>query len=61
MDLMIIIVCLGVGTAAGMYISSQIASHIEGRTQDSDLLENMSKRDSAKDKGLWRDCGGKGN
>jgi hypothetical protein len=43
MDLMIIIVCLGVGIAVGMYIASQIGDSIEAKAQGRDLVENLRR------------------
>lgn len=45
MDLMIIIVCLGVGIAVGMYIASQIGDSIEAKVQTRDLVENLRRFD----------------
>ena len=41
----IIVVCVGTGIALGMYIASQVGSHIENSTQNSNLLDNMRKLD----------------
>jgi len=57
MELIVGVVTLGVGIAIGIYIASQISEHVDSRTQNRDLLENMKKRDSAKNEGLWKDCG----
>jgi len=35
----------GLGIALGMYIASQVGSHIENSTQNSNLLDNMRKLD----------------
>lgn len=43
MDITIIIVCLGVGIAVGMYIASQIGDSIEAKVQGRDLVENLRR------------------
>jgi len=45
MDITIIIVCLGVGIAVGMYIASQISDSIEAKVQTRDLVENLRRFD----------------
>lgn len=45
MDITIIIVCLGVGIAVGMYIASQIGDSIEAKVQTRDLVENLRRFD----------------
>ena len=45
MNLMIGIVLIGVGIAIGMYIASQIESHIARGGQNKNLLDNMHRLD----------------
>ena len=45
MDITIIVVCLGVGIAVGMYIASQIGDSIEAKVQTRDLVENLRRFD----------------
>ena len=45
MDLMIVIVCLGVGIAAGMYISSQIMEHVECNRRHKEFKDRVEEWD----------------
>jgi len=48
MDIMIIIVCLGLGTVLGMYIASQIQIHIADKSTDEELMRNIERLEREK-------------
>jgi len=41
-----IIIAIGVGVVLGIYITSQIASHIECSVNQKELIKNMDKYDT---------------
>ena len=45
MDIIYTSVMIGMGIAIGIYISSQIEKHIDGRTNNKKLLKNMKEFD----------------
>ncbi len=49
METIVIIVFGGVCFATGMYVSSQIAEHIESRTRHKEFLNNLENFDKKKD------------
>tara|TARA_R110000765_G_C18769998_1_gene590004 strand:- start:288 stop:488 length:201 start_codon:yes stop_codon:yes gene_type:complete len=49
--IMIFIIIIGVGFIMGMYVSSQIETHVRRRTQNKDLINNINKMNTTSKEG----------